>query len=461
MTDRRPRRLDKTPLIPEGRPLRPDAVTALCGFVILLISIPSSLGVGALGSAGAPATIIGVVAFLWWCWHHLHRPRFRDVGVQPARWAIIILLICALISYTHAMSRPLPGDEVSPADSALIRLVSISGVALVANDGIRSEKRIRVLVNFIIVAAASVAALSILQVATGQLWVDRISIPGLVQNAAIDLTDRQGLVRPSGTAYHPLEFAAVLAMILPIAIMNARSKQCRRWVHFAIISLVFMGILLSLSRTAILCVALGLALIFPALPRIWRIVGLVAAVGMLGVASVAMPGLFGTLRGLFLGISDDPSVQSRTDSYALVAELWSNNPWIGRGLGTFLPKYWILDNMYLQALVELGLLGLLALVGVSVTAFMCGWRAQKCYPEGADRDLARGITAGVAAGAASFAFFDALSFPQSAFMLFLLIGMSGAYWRLSRRAAAAELPSPSGILAGGSVDPAVRPHTSG
>lgn len=452
MSSNHARRLtDTSPGPPRHRRPRPDAVTALCCFIVLLLAIPSSLGLGALGSAGAPATVVGVVAFLWWCWHHLHRPRFHPVGVQPVRWAIVIMLFCAILSYAHAMSRPLPGDEVSPADSALIRLVSICGIALVANDGIRSEKRMRLLVNFVIVAAASVAALSILQVITGQLWVDRISIPGLVRNASIDLTARQGLVRPSGTANHPLEFAAVLSMVLPIAIMSARSKDRIRWQHLAIISLIFLGILLSLSRTAILCVALGLAIIFPALPRLWRIVGIGAGVAMLGILSAVMPGLFGTLRGLFLGISDDPSIQSRTDSYALVAEIWSNNPWIGRGLGTFLPKYWILDNMYLQALVELGLLGLLALAGVSVTAFVCGWRVQTRYPPGPDRDLVRGITAGVAAGAASFAFFDALSFPQSAFTLFLLIGMAGAYWRLARRTAAEELDPPSRTAAGGSV----------
>lgn len=462
MSSRRARRLIEAPPTPSPyRRPRPDAVTALCCFVILLVTVPTSLGVGALGSAGAPATVVGVVAFLWWCWHHLHRPRTHAVGTQPVRWAIVTLLCCAILSYAYAMSRPLPSDEVSPADSALIRLVSICGIALVANDGIRSEKRMRILVNFVIVAAASVAGLSIVQVITGELWIDRISIPGLVRNASIDLTARQGLVRPSGTANHPLEFAAVLSMVLPIAIMSARSKERLRWQHFAIISLIFLGILLSLSRTAILCVALGLAIIFPALPRIWRVVGIIAGVVILGILSAVMPGLFGTLRGLFLGISDDPSIQSRTDSYALVAEFWSNNPWIGRGLGTFLPKYWILDNMYLQALVELGLLGLLALGGVSVIAFMCAWRVQPRYPKGPDRDLIRGIAAGVAAGAASFAFFDALSFPQSAFTLFLLIGMAGAYWRLARRTAAEEPDLPTEMASGGSVATAEGSGPSG
>lgn len=347
------------------------------------------------------------------------------------RWAIAAFLLSVAISYVWAMARPLPADEVSPADSGLLRVVSLCGIALVANDGIRSLERMRQLVRFVVAAAAAVSALSILQVATGRLWVDRIAVPGLVHTAVMDLGDRAGLIRPSGTASHPLEFASVLAMTFPLAIMYVKGKGRLRPLYAVLLSCLFLGVLLSLSRTAILCLAIGLVFILPTLPRSWRIAGGIGAVALTGVLYVTVPGIVGTLRGMFLGISGDPSVQSRTDSYALVAEFIGRSPIVGRGLGTFLPKYWILDNMYLQILIELGMVGLLALLAVFVSAIVCALSARRSTWASADKDLATGVAAGVSAGAVSLAFFDTFAFPQSAFVLFLLVGMAGAYRRLA------------------------------
>ncbi|MCB0910092.1 MAG: O-antigen ligase family protein [Propionibacteriaceae bacterium] len=326
----------------------------------------------------------------------------------------------------------------------MLRLISLLGITLVANDGIRSTTRMHVLVRYLIAGGTAMAALAVFQFVTGQLWVDRISIPGLSQSADLSLDARSGLVRPSATATSPIEFAALVSMIVPIAVMNLRSRpgrDLRRWVPPG---LMVLGLMLSLSRTGILCLAAGLLVITPSLPRIWKLIGAAGAAVMVVVLGLTVPGLIGTIRGLFTGLSEDPSVQSRTSSYALAWQFIERNPLIGNGLGTFLPRYWILDNMYLLFIIEAGLLGILALLGLFVTAFVVARRAAALFPAGRERDLAVGLTGGIAGGAASFAFFDALSFPQAACTLFLLIGMSGAYWRLARQPAV-----------GGSIEPAV------
>lgn len=262
---------------------------------------------------------------------------------------------------------------------------------------------------------------------------DRLEIPGLSRNAALDLGARQGLARPSGTATHPIEFAALLSMVVPIAIMDAKSRSQVRLRHLLPVALLVLGVALSLSRTAILCFGLALVLIFPALPKAWRWGGAIATLILVGILYVAVPGMVGTLRGLFLGITEDPSVLSRTNAYAVAGDFFARAPLIGRGLGTFLPKYWIVDNMYVQLVVEIGLLGVLALLALFVTAIVCAWRAQRLFSPGRDRDLATGLMASLVAGATSFAFFDALSFPQAAFCMFLLVGTAGAQWRIARQ----------------------------
>ena len=45
-----------------------DAVTVLSVYLVLLLAVPASLGVAALGSAGGPSAIVSVCAFLSWIW---------------------------------------------------------------------------------------------------------------------------------------------------------------------------------------------------------------------------------------------------------------------------------------------------------------------------------------------------------------------------------------------------------
>lgn len=412
---------------------RIDAVTGLCAFVALLLLLPSTLIIAPLGPVGLPAVFVSLIAFLWWCWHHLHRSTATQAGVQPVRWAAAGLLLAVLVSYIAVMMRPLPADEVSPADSSVLRVIALLGITLVANDGIRSLERMRAVTQVMILGGAAVATLSLAQFATGMPLVDHIAIPGLTQVADVHLEARSGLLRPSGTSSSPIEFGAVIAMVLPVAIMAAKAKTTRTLLHLMPAALMLLGVLISLSRTAIVCLFVGMVVIFPTLPRMWRSLGLAALVVALGGLYVTVPGMVGTLRGLFTNVSTDPSVQSRTDAYAVAFEFFWRSPLIGRGLGTFLPKYWIVDNMYLQLLVSIGVLGLAAMLCLVIVAMVSAWRARARFVPGADRDLATGIAAGIAAGATSFAFFDAFSFPQAAYLLFLLMGMAGAYWRIARR----------------------------
>ena len=80
------------------------------------------------------------------------------------------------------------------------------------------------------------------------------------------------------------------------------------------------------------------------------------------------------------------------------------------------------------------MIGLLAFLLLVRTAALVGRRASVTAPEDFDRQVARALFASVAAGALGLAFFDTLGFPQSAGILFLLMGLSGASLRLARAA---------------------------
>ncbi len=68
---------------------------------------------------------------------------------------------------------------MSPADVAMLAVVSWSGTLLLAHDGIPIAAARRLSSGGSPCAAGFLALLGLVQVLTGQAWVDRLSIPGL------------------------------------------------------------------------------------------------------------------------------------------------------------------------------------------------------------------------------------------------------------------------------------------
>ncbi|MDN5795494.1 MAG: O-antigen ligase domain-containing protein [Intrasporangium sp.] len=416
----------------------PDAVSILTTYLCLLLAIPAPMVVPALGSAGAPAMILALGAFCWWLWFHIHRDEPLSTGRQPVRAAVLAWLLVMLIVYAHAMAGPMVSDEISPADSGVLRLVGLCGLVLVANDGIPSLERHHTLARRIVLGAGIVALLGLFQLVTRRLWVDEIRIPGLTSASEWTIARRNGLVRPSGTATHPIEYGMVLTCVLPLAMAFARSSPTRRWLFRLLLGAIGIVVMVVISRSALICGAVAVVVMVLSWPLMAKLKALLMAAGMVAILFLTAPGVLTTITDLFTGIEDDPSVASRTGSYDLASEFISRSPILGRGFGTFLPKYWILDNGYLGLLIEGGVLGLGGLLVLIVAALILAHRAARLATNEFEADVARALTAGVAAGAAGLAFFDTFGFPQSAGAYFLLVGMSGALWRLSRDRVRAE-----------------------
>lgn len=402
-------------------------------YVVVLFAIPSRLVFGPLGSAGAPSMIVGLASALLWFLAQLWRSTPHDAPRQPIRIALGLFLACMGISYALAMAGPIEYDEVSPADVALVVAVSWSGVLLVAHDGIGDKYALTTLVRRFALAGGLMAAVGLAQILTSQVLIDRIEIPGLTATGAVEASFRNGLLRMSGTATSPIEFGALLAILLPLAVHNAMHPSTRnpiaRWLPVLSISL---GLALSLSRSAyiaLLVVFVVLLVGWPSRLR-WRAVGVVVVTA--GALAVASPRLFRSVRSMFATVDEDPSIASRTNSYDMVWQFFVQSPWFGRGPGTFLPKYRILDNNYLGLLINMGLVGLLTFTAILVTAIVVLIRARRRWQDPRARDLALSLTAGIAAGAISLAFFDGFAFPMTMGTLFLCLGLAGALVRLHR-----------------------------
>ena len=438
---------------PVTRPKFPlDAVDAITVFVALLFILPARLVFAPLGAAGTPANIWGLVLLLWWTAHRLI-PRSGQPGgpgaaltFQPVRIAIQVLGLAALISYAGAFFRPIDIVEIAAADRGLIALAAWSGVALVAVDGITTYARLRRLVDRVATAGAALAALGIVQFFTAIDIRPWFHLPFLSVNGDLELillNSRSGFNRVAGTTNHPIEFSAVLAVILPLALHVAfhanPEKKRMAWIR---VLLIGAAVPLSLSRTGMLGLLVGGAILFvswPA-PRRWRAILLTPflAVGL----RLLVPGLLGSIRSLFLSIQSDNSFIGRTDDYEIVARLFSEAPFFGRGWGTLLPdRYVLLDNQLLKTLLEGGLFALVALVGLFAVGIGAARGAYHRAADAEGRDLGQSSAAALAVGLVSFATFDAFAFVTVPATLFLVLGCSGALWRLTLPAA-----SPSEVL---------------
>lgn len=413
---------------------RVDAVTALTAFLVLRYAVPSSQVIGPLGGAGSPAAVFGLFCLGWWAYHHLQRTHIVSLRRQSVRRAAFFLWMAYLASYITAMTRPLDAPERTVADLGVLTLLSWLGVLLLAHDGIPTWTRAIVLIRRMVLGAALMATLGILQSYTHTSYVDQWTIPGLSSNSVLgSLSQRGGFARAAGTALHAIEFGSVLTMMLPfavaLAIADGSRNGLRRWTPVLVMS---FAATLTVTRSALLGGALALLIVVGGLPAQTRRQMILFSPIFIAFVFVTKPGLVGTLLGLFTNAGSDSSVESRTGSYSLAWEFVHTSPLFGRGPATFIPSYRILDNQYLLLSIEVGAVGLIATLALLLSAIVLARRVRRHSQDPMVRLLAQACFASVGAGGVELALFDGFSFPMFGGMLFLVVGLCGAFWRLQR-----------------------------
>lgn len=417
----------------------------VCAYVVLLLVVPSTTVLSAVGAAGFPAALLGLVAaglYLASTLFGFHRP---DRHRYPTRAAFIGLWLTSLCSYVVFQFRERTPIEVNGADRWLLFLLSITGIALVAAEGIRTVGSLLTVLRAATWAGAFCGA-----VAAVQFWfgydlaaVIGSSIPGFASVPFDAIQSRGALNRVAGTTIHPIELGAVTSILLPIAVVLAAIDRHRPgWVRAVPVVLLAVCIPVSVSRSAVL----GLAVVTLVFVAQLGSRGRLAAAAVVPLACLAVvvivPGFLATISEFITGAASDPSITTRTDDYQMVARLVHARPLFGQGGGTYLPDdaLAILDNSYLKWVVEFGLVGLVVLVVLFmalpvVTAVTL--RRRTGDPRIAL--VATAFSAGLAASAVSAAAFDSLAFPAMSSLQALVIGLLGAAWQLGARTPRTDL----------------------
>lgn len=404
--------------------------------VMMLAVIPSPLAVPALSDLGHPATLMSFVLFGAWVFSRMH-PRFVTRGFQPMRWLMAFFFASLLCSYAAGLMRGMPSLEDNAAVRGIISTFGFMGIILCMADGVHSLSRLDGIIRVMLLGGAVMAVIGIMQAMLSFDITAYIQVPGLTYHGRLNGLEERGagLYRVASTTGHYIEFSTVMAMLLPFAVHMGRFAPTRPMRQWAAIggALMFLAVPMTMSRTGIVALAMALIVMVPAWSWRMRLNIVVPTIGLLTSLIFTMPGLLGTIIGLFGGWDTDPSVQGRAEDWDLIQEKgWLDGHWIfGRGQGTFIPtSYTWLDNEWLQMLIGGGIVGVAALVAMHLGAI---WMAGLAYrrSQGATRHLAAClISTQMIAIAVGFTF-DSLGFRTYAFFLAVLTGAAACLWRLT------------------------------
>lgn len=407
----------------------------LATFLALQFLIPARLVIGGMGAVGRPSVAVGLLlGFLWFV--SAIRPGHLPAGRQPVRWAVGIFLAVQLFGYAVGFDRLPSASEASAADRWLIFTVAFCGIILAVADGLRTRDELDKLLRLLILAGCAMSVTGILQFFGIVDVTQYIRIPGLQLNSSLINVASRGdgdFPRVAGTANHYIEFGVVLAVLLPVAIhyaLFARSRREQLW-RWTAVGVVALGIPLSISRSAIVTVLVAMALMAVVWPWRQRYNALVIAVLATGVFHVLNRGVLGTIRSLFVNAEHDTSVTDRIERTTTVMALWRDRPVIGWGAGMVTPEdFLLLDNQFYMFLVAGGFV---AIVGFAVLMLLPAALGRTVRLRGSDqqtRHLGHTLAASVLAALVASATFDSFSFATFVGALSILIGATGALWRL-------------------------------
>jgi O-antigen ligase len=416
---------------------RERAVTVLQVYAVVMLVIPSDIVIQAMGGAAFPAGLIGMFAFAVWAVASLlglHDPRpYRS----PVRAVLGAFWLVSLISYALMNRSQLGVHELKGADRYLMDLTIMTGIAFCATEFLTSLDAVRRVLRAVCWGASFCGV-----VATLQFWLKLDITPYLRLLPGFSLTSdnagitaRDALNRVAGTAIHPIELAVVSSILLPLAIWLAIYDGDRpAWKRWAPVALIGASAMVSVSRSAILCIAITLAVMLIAMPGRQRLAAMAALPVALAGAFMSAHGLIRTLLHLIGVGSADSSIAHRVDNYPYVEHLVRKAPWLGQGVGTYIPDtpVHILDNQYLKTVIESGLVGIAALAALFLVPMVASLIARAHSRDPALRLLCAATAAGLLAAAVASATFDSFSFNMFFATLALDLGLAGAAWCLVR-----------------------------
>ena len=269
----------------------------------------------------------------------------------------------------------------------------------------------------------------------------------LVHTRVTEDTQRGARLRVRASAQHPIALGAALTLAVPIAAYFAGRASTRlralAWAGAGL--LLVVGALATVSRTVVLMavamVAVALVVRGRAVRRYWPV-----ALAVVAASHFAAPGAMSSLYHAFVpraGLIQSQTALGGHVGSGRIADIapglqsWEKVPFFGHGLGTgnstgstvpgaiVDPKTGvpiIFDDQYLNSLVSIGFVGLVAVIWfVWGAAWRLGGAARRV--RGRESDLVAACAVSCAGFAAGMFTFDAFAFVQCTLLFFVIAAL--------------------------------------
>lgn len=409
--------------------LRTDRVPLLGVLFCLIVPlIPASAVLpGPLRGQGSPARLLAFAMVAVVLWRFAARRRGAPTrSPNPGAVLMVGFLVLQLVTFVMGAFSIGNVEVEANKDRVAIATVAYAFVALYIITTVRHPRQQRYLVGALLTGLTWAMCVGVLQ---GFIGTDirNLFVPFGFVNSVPDteIIARGAAVRVVGTSLHAIEFVVLSAATIPMALHMSRYARtpARRRCAMVSVAVACVALPLAVSRTGLIAVLA--AFVVYGVGQSVRFLMNVVTIGSVAAITYRLiyPGPIASLIASVLDSGQDDSISARTDDYEWVAEMFAERPWVGVGLGgNPYPEYPVLDNQWLQAVVQGGVVGVIALALLVIAGFIGFATALRRSDGPRSRDQAYALGASFAAVAVSMVTFDLLLFQQVSALLFILYG---------------------------------------
>jgi O-antigen ligase len=424
--------------------LRWPVLLAWTLLVILLIPIKRYSLPGNLPFELEPYRLLVAIIVLLWVVALLVDPRvkLRANGMEAPMLLIVASVVGSVLANGPRIEKLAVDSEVT---KGLTFFMSYWLVVYLIVSVVRRFEVVEFLIKVMVAGGAVVAFFSLIEARTGFNPFNHLStaIPVLRMTEIVDSGTRGGSVRASGSAQGAIPLGAALVLLMPVGAYLGKRVSPRWWFAVGILGLGALG---TRSRTGvIMMIVLVLAFLWLR-PKSTRRLVVPALLPAVVIIHFALPGTIGTLQSSFFpegGLIASQNRNAGARGSGRVADIgpalneWSQQPVLGQGYSTRLTgreraNAAILDNQWLKTLLETGVAGLVGWLWLFVRFVRRTGKSAK-KDESDYGWLLAAISASVLAFAVGMFFYDAFSFIQVTFLVYILMALGAALMSMPER----------------------------
>jgi len=387
--------------------------------------------IGAVDIGGITVRIhqlLALASLAAWVVSGLLRKKWQ-LSVSLAYVPLLLLFTVAVVGYLNA-----PNPERTLTVTLFTLFTVVAGMVLPIL--IQTRSQLETYLRYLFVGALLVSLFGVFQFVG-----DFVGLPTEITGLRDQYTkDILGFPRVQSTTLEPLYFANYLFAPLFVALALFLSKQTvfTRWKLLGLTSLLGLNVFLTVSRGAYIGLGVGLAVLGVLYFRRFLKPGLAGGIAGVGLIAVVVGSQLLRLQDVFenfwehtVGIFAGASFVERVDTFQIAVENWRLEPWFGFGMGSFGPLaahqpyaqpetgWAIVNNEYLELLVETGVLGLGFFLLFLVMVLWQGWGRGRKMDSAFTQAVVYGLIAALVATAVQYNTFSVLFIMH----IWILIGL--------------------------------------